>query len=92
MFLGHFLRERYEEAAAAVRRAIRSKPAFSISHMMLAAALVKLGRINEAKAAAERVLALQPNFSSSGQCAAVGCVPVLAAPFIEAMRGAGLPD
>jgi adenylate cyclase len=92
MFLGHFLRERYEEAAAAVRRAIRSKPAFSISHMMLAAALVKLGRINEAKAAAERVLALQPNFSSSGQCASVGCVPVLAAPFIEALRAAGLPD
>ena len=60
--------------------------------MMLAAALVKLGRINEAKAAAERVLALQPNFSSSGQCAAVGCVPVLAAPFIEALRAAGLPD
>ncbi len=92
MFLGHFLRERYEEAAAAVRRAIRSKPGFSISHMMLAAALVKLGRIKEAKAAAERVLALQPNFSSSGQCAAVGCVPALAAPFIEALRAAGLPD
>ena len=92
MFLGHFLRQRYEEAAAAVRRAIRSKPGFSISHMMLAAALVKLGRIEEAKAAAERVLALQPNFSSSGQCAAIGCVPVLAAPLIDALRAAGLPD
>ena len=92
MFLGHFLRGRYEEATAAVRRAIRSKPDFSISHMMLAAALVKLRRIDEAKAAAERVLALQPNFSSSGQCAAVGCTPALAEPFIEALRAAGLPD
>jgi len=91
IFLGHFLRGRYEDAAIAVRRSIRSKPGFSISHMMLAAALVKLGRTDEAKAAAERVLALQPNFSSSGQCAAVGCVPVLAAPFIEALRTAGLP-
>ena len=75
-----------------LRRAIRSKPDFSISHMMLAAALVKLRRIDEAKAAAERVLALQPNFSSSGQCAAVGCTPALAKSLIEALRAAGLPD
>jgi len=92
IFLGHFLRGRYEEATAAVRRAIRSKPDFSISHMMLAAALVKLRHIDEAKAAAAHVLALQPNFSSSGQCAAVGCTPALAEPLIEALRAAGLPD
>jgi len=92
MFLGHFLRGRHEEAATAVRRAIRGKPGFSISHMMLAAALVKLGRIDEAKAAAERVLELQPNFSSGAQCAAVGAVPELAAPLIEALRAAGLPE
>src|ERR1700738_4441794 len=92
MFLGHFLRGRYEEATTAVRRAIRSKPGFSISHMMLAASLVKLGRIDEAKTASERVLALQPNFSSSGQCAAIGCVPALATPLIEALRAAGLPE
>jgi adenylate cyclase len=92
MFLGHFLRGRYEEATTAVRRAIRSKPGFSISHMMLAASLVKLGRIDEAKAASDRVLALQPNFSSSGQCAAIGCVPALATSLIEALRAAGLPE
>ena len=92
MFLGHFLRGRHEEAAAAVRRAIRGKPGFSISHMMLAAALVKLGRIDEAKVAAERVLELQPNFSSGAQCAAVGAVPELAAPLIEALHAAGLPE
>jgi adenylate cyclase len=92
VFLGHFLRGRYEEAATAVRRAIRSKPGFSISHMMLAAALSQIGHVDEAKAAAERVLQLQPSFSSSGQCTAVGAVPALAAPLIEAMRAAGLPD
>jgi adenylate cyclase len=92
VFLGHFVRARYEEATAAVRRAIRSKPGFSISHMMLAAALSKLGRMDEARAAVERVLQLQPNFSSSGQCVAVGAVPALATPLIEAMRAAGLPD
>jgi adenylate cyclase len=92
IYLGHFLRGRYEDAAIAARRAIRSKPGFSISHMFLAAALAKLGRMDEAKVAAHRVLELQPNFSSSGHCAGVGCVPALAAPFIDAMRAAGLPE
>ncbi len=86
------MRGRYEEALTAVRAAIRSKPGFSVSHTMLAAVLVKLGRIDDAKAAAARALVLQPNFSSSGQCAAIGCVPELAGPYIEAMRAAGLPE
>jgi adenylate cyclase len=42
--------------------------------------------------AAQRVLQLQPNFSSNGQCSAIGCVPVLATPLIEAMRASGLPE
>jgi adenylate cyclase len=90
--LGHFMRGRYEEAATAARGSIRSKPGFSISHFLLAAALVKLGMMDEAKAAAERGLALQPNYSSGGQCAAIGAVPELAAPLIEAMLAAGLPE
>jgi adenylate cyclase len=90
--MGHFLRGRYEDAAAAAQRAIRSKPGFSVSHMFLAAALAKLGRMEDANAAAERVIQLQPNFSSNGQCSAIGCVPVLAAPLIEAMRASGLPE
>nr|WP_283826429.1 adenylate/guanylate cyclase domain-containing protein [Bradyrhizobium iriomotense] len=90
--MGHFLRGRYEDAAAAAQRAIRSKPGFSVSHMFLAASLAKLGRMQDANAAAERVLQLQPNFSSNGQCSAIGCVPVLATPLIEAMRASGLPD
>jgi len=90
--LGHFVRGRYEESVAAQRAAIRSKPGFSISHFLLAAPLVKLGRMDEAKAAAARGLELQPNYSSRGQCAAIGAVPELAAPLIEAMRAAGLPE
>ena len=90
--MGHFLNGRYDDAAKAARRAIRSKPGFSISHMLLAAALAKLGRTDAAKAAAERVLQLQPNFSSTGQCTGIGCVPILAVPLIEALRTAGLPE
>jgi adenylate cyclase len=90
--LGHFMRGRYEESVTAARAAIRSKPGFSISHFLLAAPLVKLGRMDEAEDAAARGLELQPNYSSRGQCAAIGAVPELAAPLIEAMRGAGLPE
>ena len=90
--LGHFMRGRYEEALTADRQAVRSKPGFSISHFLLAAVLVKLGRMDEARAAAARGLELQPNYSSRGQCAAIGAVPELAAPLIEAMRAAGLPE
>jgi adenylate cyclase len=90
--LGHFIRGRYEEALAADRQAIRSKPGFSFSHCLLAAVLVKLGRMDEAKAAAARGLELQPNYSTRGQCDAIGCVAELAAPLIEAMRAAGLPE
>jgi adenylate cyclase len=90
--LGHFLRGRYEESVAALRAGIRSKPGFSISHFLLAASLVKLGHLDEAKTAAARGRELQPNFSSRGQCAAIGAVPELAGPLIEAMRAAGLPE
>jgi adenylate cyclase len=60
--------------------------------MFLAAALAKLGRMEDASAAAERVIQLQPNFSSNGQCSAIGCVPALATPLFEAMRASGLPE
>lgn len=92
MFLAHFARGRFEEAATAARRAIRSKPGFSISHMMLAGALARMGRLDEARSAAGQVLSLQPNFSSSGHCASVGAVELIAGPLVEALRAAGLPE
>jgi adenylate cyclase len=58
---------------------------------MPVAPLVKLGRMDEARAAAARVLALQPSFSSSGFCAAIAVAPVLAEPLTAAWREAGLP-
>ena len=55
--IGFFIKGHYEDAASAERRAIQRNPGFSVLHLMLAAALVKLGRIDEAKAAAARLLA-----------------------------------
>jgi TolB-like protein/tetratricopeptide (TPR) repeat protein len=86
--LGHFQRSRYGEAAGAAYKAIQSNPAHSISYMLLAAPLAKLGRIEEAKAAAARVLELQPGFRYSRQFFGVNYAPALG----EALRATGLPE
>lgn len=89
--VSNFLRGRYEEAANAGRRAVQSSPGFSISHSLLVAPLAKLGRVEEAKTVAMRVLALQPSFSAGGFCAALALPEALATPLTEAWRSAGLP-
>ena len=64
--IAHFLRGRYDEAAHAARRSVQSIPSSSISRSVLTAALAKLGRIEEAKAVALQVLALDiPSFSAA---------------------------
>jgi len=81
--LGHFHRGRYEAAAKAAYKAVQSNPAHSISYMLLAAPLVKLGRVEEAKAAAARVMKLQPAFRYSRQFSGANCAPALAASLSE---------
>jgi TolB-like protein len=90
--IGHFLRGRYAQAANAARRAVQSDPRMSISHSLLAAALAKLGQIEEAEAAGRQVLALDPSFSTARFCTAIGIPIELCKPLAEAWYAAGLPD
>ena len=90
--LGYFHRGHFEQAAVAAHKAIQLNPAHSISYMLLAAALAKLGRIEEAKSAAASVLERQPEFHYSKQFSGVDCAPTLATSLGEALRAAGLPD
>jgi tetratricopeptide (TPR) repeat protein len=90
--LGHFSLGHYQEAAAAARKAILFNPGFSMSHMLLAASSVKLGRLEEAKIAAAQVLALQPTYRFGKHFIGVDCAPALAASLSEALRAAGLPE
>jgi adenylate cyclase len=92
MSTAHFKLGQYEEAMAAGRKAVQSAPGFVTCHAVLAAALVRLGRLDEAKATAARVLELQPTFRCSQNFAASGCMPALAAALTEALRAAGLPE
>ena len=89
--VGHFAKDRFEEAVNAARRAVQSNPEFSVAHWVLAASLAGLGRIAEAKVATARVLALSPNFTTAGTCGCIGVPVVLASPFTKACYSAGLP-
>ena len=89
--IAHFLRGRYDQAAHAARRAAQLVPNVSIPHGLLAASLAKLGRIEEARTAALRLLALDPFFSAGKVCAALGLPPALAEPITDAWTKAGLP-
>jgi hypothetical protein len=60
--------------------------------MLLAAPLAKLGRMEEARAAAAHVLELQPTFRYSKQFLGVNCAPSLAASLSEALNKTGLPE
>lgn len=90
--MGHFHRGRYEEACRAAYRAVQANPRHSITHVQLAAALAKLGRLQEARTVAARVLELHPTFRYGRQFQGVNCSPALAASLGEALRTAGLPE
>ena len=90
--MSYFVLGRYEEACRAAYRSVQANPAHSITYMQLAAALVKVGRIDEARVAAARVMELHPSFRYSRQFAGVNCAPVLAVPLGEALHAAGLPE
>ena len=54
-----------EEAVALLRRAIETNRNYPLAHFCLAAALAHLGRLNEARAAVQAGLALDPTFTIS---------------------------
>jgi TolB-like protein len=90
--MSHFLRGRYDQACRAAYKSVQSNPAHSITYVQLAAALAKLGGLEEARAAAARVLELHPTFRYNRQFAGVNCAPELAESLGDALRAAGLPD
>jgi TolB-like protein len=90
--MGHFHRGRHEDAARAAYRSVQANPAHSITYVQLSAALASLGRLEEARAAAARVLELHPTFRYSRQFLGVNCAPELASSLGRALQAAGLPE
>jgi TolB-like protein len=88
--LGHFLLGHDEPAVHAAYKAVQSNPGHSINYVLLAATLAKVGRLEEAKAAAGRVLDLHPAFRYGRQFSGVDCAPQLATALGEMLGASGL--
>jgi len=58
--MGLYFSGKYEAAAEAAKRAVRSNPEYLLPYRWLAAALGQLGRAAEAKEALERAIAISP--------------------------------
>jgi adenylate cyclase len=89
--LGHFQRGEYEAAAEAAHKTFQANPYWSSAHILLAATQARLGRLAAARSAAQRLLELQPGYSTGGFCSAFDIHPSLAVPLTEALGLAGLP-
>jgi adenylate cyclase len=89
----HFATCRFEEAAAAARLASQSNPRFSVPHMLNAAALAMLGRTEQATAAVDRLLEVQPGTTVATAVISARCLNPKHIDALEnALREAGLPE
>jgi adenylate cyclase len=84
--------ERDEEGIATARKAIQQHPTFAGAWRMLAASLALAGRLDEARAALNRVLELDPTCSLGTMFLRFGHSEKARARFYDGLRKAGMPD
>ncbi len=88
----YFFTCQFSEAASAANRAAAASPQFSVPRYLHTAALVRLGRMEEARTAASVVLDMQPGFTVSGLASGKITTPERMAMLTDALRMAGLPQ
>jgi tetratricopeptide (TPR) repeat protein len=86
-----FSRQRYRDALDAAQDAVDYNPHFGPARGVLAAALLRVGRASEAKAAGRAMLECEPNFTIRA-LSIVELEPAVFTPFVEAWRELGLPE
>ena len=89
--LAHLLLERFEESVTWGRRALESNPDFTPTYRPLVASLAHLGRTEEARALAQRLLTLMPHFSMATEKSIFRQSGKLSL-MLDGLRMAGLPD
>jgi adenylate cyclase len=87
----YFLAEKYEEAIAKYRMAVKLHPDYRDAHIGLAATYAVLGKEEEARAEASEILRIEPNFSIK-KYAKFMYFQVGLEPEIEGLRKTGLPE
>jgi TolB-like protein/tetratricopeptide (TPR) repeat protein len=88
----HFFLSNFEEAASAASRASAANPKFSVPRYLHVAALIRLGKHDEAKSIAKTLLKVQPNFTISAVAAGKITTTERLAVLATALREAGLPE
>ena len=88
--IGLFGAERYDDVVSGADEAIRSNPDFAGLYRQRAAALAKLGRIEEARNDIKQVLRLDPDITIKIMRGTPFWLDV--EPFLDALREAGLPE
>ena len=90
--IAYFDSHRYGDAADSARSVIAANSAYSLPRAILAAALVRSGRLDEARAAARTVLEYEPSFTIHGTARYAELEPAVFRPMADAWREAGLPE
>jgi len=90
--IAYFDSHRYGDAADSARSVIAANSAYSLPRAILAAALLRLGRLDEARAAARTVLEHEPSFTIHGTARYAELEPAVFRPMADAWREAGLPE
>jgi TolB-like protein len=85
-----FSRGRYQDAVDSAQNAVHYNPHFGFARGVLAAALLRIGRVAEAKAAGRDLLEREPTFTTHA-FSAVELDPAVFRPFAEAWRELGWP-
>ncbi|WP_192258260.1 adenylate/guanylate cyclase domain-containing protein [Mesorhizobium caraganae] len=91
--MSYLMLERYEEALAWGARALQEMPNYGTSHRVVIMALVKLNRLDEAQAAAQRLMEAFPTFTLTLQRQINPWRDkVFAERYVEALGIAGVPE
>jgi adenylate cyclase len=90
--VAYFHARRYGEAVEAARNVIDVNPVYSLPRAFLVAALVRLDRMEEARAMAKTVLECDPSFTIRGTALYAELEPAVFRPMADAWREAGLPE
>jgi TolB-like protein len=90
--ISYFCTQRYQESYDAASNSVQLNPRFSVCRLFLVAALTGLGRDQDARIEAQRVLALDPAFTIRRFSVTVGFEPKVYTQLADAWRLAGLPD
>ena len=90
--VAYFCSQRYGDAAEAAQNVVDANPVYSLPRAILGGALIRLGRVDEAKAMAKAVLDREPTFTIRGTARYAELDPAVYKPFADAWREIGLPE